>query len=72
MGRIDNYPRCIDDPVFWQSLRNTIVFTTITVPVELPAGLGLAVLLNSALPGPRHLPHDDRAADGHLGRRLRA
>jgi multiple sugar transport system permease protein len=46
----DNYATLIDDPVFWQSLRNTILFAIITVPVTLASGLGLAVLLNSALP----------------------
>lgn len=47
---LDNYVRLVNDPVFWQSLWNTIVFTAVTVPIELAAGLGLAVLLNSVLP----------------------
>lgn len=47
---VDNYVRLFSDAVFWQSLGNTVVFTLLTVPVELAAGLGLAVLLNSALP----------------------
>ncbi|MBO1739174.1 carbohydrate ABC transporter permease [Leifsonia sp. TF02-11] len=46
----DNYVRLITDPVFWQSMWNTIVFTVLTVPIDLAAGLGLAVLLNSVLP----------------------
>jgi len=45
-----NYSRMLSDPVFWQSLGNTLLFTAITVPVELLGGLGLAVLLNSVLP----------------------
>ncbi|MBM3715601.1 MAG: sugar ABC transporter permease, partial [Actinobacteria bacterium] len=45
-----NYSRMVADPVFWQSLGNTLLFTAITVPVELIGGLGLAVLLNSVLP----------------------
>lgn len=45
-----NYSRMIGDPVFWQSLGNTLLFTAITVPVELLGGLALAVLLNSVLP----------------------
>jgi multiple sugar transport system permease protein len=47
---IDNYSRAFGDPVFWQSLWNTVVFTAITVPIDLVGGLGLAVLLNSVLP----------------------
>lgn len=47
---LDNYSKLVSDPVFWQSLLNTIVFTVVTVPIELIGGLGLAVLLNSVLP----------------------
>lgn len=46
-----NYARVIADPVFWQSLGNTVLFTVVTVPIDMAAGLGLAVLLNSVLPG---------------------
>lgn len=46
-----NYARLVADPVFWQSFLNTLIFTLLTVPVDLAAGLGLAVLLNSVLPG---------------------
>ncbi|PPF52117.1 sugar ABC transporter permease [Rathayibacter sp. AY1C2] len=45
-----NYLRMGADPVFWQSLGNTLLFTAVTVPLELAGGLGLAVLLNSVLP----------------------
>ncbi|MCJ1696895.1 MULTISPECIES: carbohydrate ABC transporter permease [Rathayibacter] len=45
-----NYLRMGADPVFWQSLANTLLFTAVTVPIELIGGLGLAVLLNSVLP----------------------
>ncbi|MEV4737599.1 MULTISPECIES: carbohydrate ABC transporter permease [unclassified Microbacterium] len=47
---LDNYATLVSDPVFWQSLLNTVVFTIATVPLELAGGLGLAVLLNSVLP----------------------
>lgn len=47
---LDNYVRLVSDPVFWQSLAQTMVFTAVTVPIELLGGLGLAVLLNSVLP----------------------
>ncbi len=47
---LGNYSTLVSDPVFWQSLANTVVFTIATVPLELAGGLGLAVLLNSVLP----------------------
>ncbi|WP_037073798.1 carbohydrate ABC transporter permease [Rhizobium leguminosarum] len=43
---IDNYRAMIDDPVFWQTLWNTVLITIITVPGALFAGLGLALLAN--------------------------
>ncbi len=46
----DNYTRLLGDPVFWQSLGNTLVLTLLTVPIDMIGGLGLAVLLNSVLP----------------------
>ncbi|WP_426517400.1 carbohydrate ABC transporter permease [Diaminobutyricibacter sp. McL0618] len=46
----DNYVKLVNDPVFWQSFGNTIVFTVLTVPITLGGGLGLAVLMNSVLP----------------------
>ena len=47
---LDNYARMLTDPVFWQSFGNTVLFTVVTVPIDMAAGLGLAVLLNSVLP----------------------
>jgi multiple sugar transport system permease protein len=48
---LENYQRLVTDPTFWQSALNTAVFTLITVPLSLALGLGLAVLMNSVLPG---------------------
>jgi multiple sugar transport system permease protein len=47
----DNYTRMASDPVFWQSVRNTLVFTVATVPTSMFVGLLLAVLLNRRMPG---------------------
>ncbi|MGO2750613.1 MAG: carbohydrate ABC transporter permease [Pseudoclavibacter sp.] len=47
----DNYARLVSDPLFWESLRNTAIFTVGTVPVAMLGGLGLALLLNRPLPG---------------------
>ncbi len=48
---LENYLALLRDPVFWEALRNTAVFTLGTVPVGMALGLGVAVLLNSVLPG---------------------
>ncbi len=48
---VDNYTRLLTDPVFWRVLVNSVVFTVLTVPLSIAFGLGLAVLLNKALPG---------------------
>ncbi len=47
---LDNYARLVGDPIFWQSLVNTVLFTAFIVPVSMALGLGLAVLMNSVLP----------------------
>jgi multiple sugar transport system permease protein len=47
----DNYARMGHDPVFWDSVRNTVVFTVATVPTSMFIGLLLAVLLNRPMPG---------------------
>ncbi len=48
---LGNYSRLLQDPLFWESLRNTAVFTVLTVPTSMALGLGCALLVNSALPG---------------------
>ncbi len=48
---LDNYRRLFGDAAFWRSLVNTGVFALFTVPVGMAVGLGLAVLMNSVLPG---------------------
>jgi len=48
---LDNLTRLLGDGVFWRALLNTAVFTVATVPIGIVLGLGLALLLNRALPG---------------------
>ena len=48
---LDNYQAMIDKPLFWTSVKNTVVFTLGTVPTSAALGLLLAVLLNRRLPG---------------------
>ncbi|MEU4546484.1 carbohydrate ABC transporter permease [Nonomuraea dietziae] len=44
----DNYVTLFGDPKVGLALRNTFVFTVMSVPVQLVVSLGLALLLNSA------------------------
>lgn len=41
-----NYRNVVADPLFWKSVRNTLVFTAASVFIQLPISLGLAILLN--------------------------
>jgi multiple sugar transport system permease protein len=46
---LENYRRALSDPVFWMSLRNTLLYTIITVPAQMVLGLGVALLLDTPL-----------------------
>jgi raffinose/stachyose/melibiose transport system permease protein len=49
---LDNYRFILnDDPVFWQALRNTVIWTVLAVLVPPVIGFFLAVALNQNLPG---------------------
>lgn len=41
-----NFSWMIGDPMFWTAVRNTAVFAAASVIIQLPASLGLALLLN--------------------------
>ncbi len=43
---LENYALMIDDPVFWETLWNTVLITIITVPGALIVGMALALLAN--------------------------
>ncbi|MGW7072596.1 carbohydrate ABC transporter permease [Streptomyces sp. NPDC054855] len=47
----DNYREIVRDTVFWQALLNTSLYTVLSVPLCLVAGLGAALLLNRPMPG---------------------
>jgi ABC-type sugar transport system permease subunit len=42
---LDNYAELLGDPRFWNALRNTLVFTLVTVPLQVIIALALAVRL---------------------------
>ena len=49
---LDNYEKLFTrDPLFWQSLKVTAIYTAVYVPVELAGGLVLAMLMNQKTRG---------------------
>jgi len=47
----ENYERLLGDGLFWKALRNTALYTLITVPLAITVALLFAVALNSKLRG---------------------
>ena len=50
---LGNYTRLVSDPLFWQSLKVTGLFTLAYVPLDLAGGLALALLVRPAIKGMR-------------------
>src|SRR5215213_3291153 len=48
---LDNYVALLDDPFFWQSLRNTIVILVVSLVVLMPTSFALALLLRRKIRG---------------------
>ncbi len=48
---VDNFVRLFQDDTFWASLRNTIIFAIVIVPVQSACALGLALLVNVKMRG---------------------
>ncbi len=46
-----HYARLIADPRFWLALSNTLLLVVLSLAIQLPAAMGLAVLLCGRLPG---------------------
>ena len=47
---LENYKSLLNDPGFWQSVKFTILFICVSVPLELIGGVIFAVLLNQNIP----------------------
>lgn len=47
---LGNYQELFSDPIFWKSLGVTVLFTLISTPLLVLIGLGLALLVNRAIP----------------------
>jgi putative chitobiose transport system permease protein len=48
---LENFQRLLKDRVFWQTLRNTLLYLVGVVPILVIAPLGLAILVNQKLRG---------------------
>src|SRR5262245_35652126 len=48
---LENYRRLLHDDLFWISLKNTLVFAIVSVPLGTAVSLSLAVLLNCEVRG---------------------
>jgi multiple sugar transport system permease protein len=48
---LQNYREILQEESFWQSLRNTILYVAVTVPLGMAISLGLALLLNDKIKG---------------------
>ncbi len=48
---LSNYLSLFRNPLFWNSLRNSVIYTSSTVGLQLLVGMGSAVLLNQAFIG---------------------
>ncbi|GIP19397.1 ABC transporter permease [Paenibacillus montaniterrae] len=48
---LENYAVLLDDEVFWKSMRNTLLYLLMTMPISIALGLGLALLMESLMRG---------------------
>ncbi len=44
---LENYARLLGNPLFWQAMKNTVLFAVFGVPLSIAASLGAALLLNA-------------------------
>lgn len=51
MTGVDNFLEVINDHSWWIAVRNTLIFTVISVAIETVLGLAIALLVNEAIPG---------------------
>ena len=66
---LENYRRMAGDAVFWQSLRNTLFYAALSLPLGMIVSLTLAMLLNTEGARDDGVPHDFLPAVDHPGRR---
>jgi sn-glycerol 3-phosphate transport system permease protein len=47
----DNYRALLDDPIFWQSLTNNLIYAAGTIPLSVTLALAMALWVNERIPG---------------------
>jgi ABC-type sugar transport system permease subunit len=50
---LNNYARMFDSPDFWESLRNTVLYVVVSLVIEVPVSLALAIFIDRKLPATR-------------------
>lgn len=45
---LDNWQRLLDDSIFWQAFRNNVILVIVSIGVQLPIAMALAVILDRA------------------------
>jgi len=48
---ISNYKRMIGDPIFWMALRNNTIILLLSLSIQIPLGISLAILLTGKIKG---------------------
>ena len=48
---LDNYAAMVDDPIFWQALRNNLWFALATIPLSVGLALAMALWVNGKIAG---------------------
>jgi multiple sugar transport system permease protein len=48
---LENFQRVLNDPIFWKSLRVTVIFSLLVNPIQVALALGLALLANQKVRG---------------------
>ncbi|CDM62790.1 MULTISPECIES: carbohydrate ABC transporter permease [Rhizobium] len=51
MVGLDNFIEVFNDHSWWLAVRNTLIFTVVSVAIETVLGLAIALLINEAIPG---------------------
>src|SRR5581483_388418 len=48
---LDNYQAMLDDPIFWQALKNNVVYALATIPLTIALAMTMAIAVNGKMAG---------------------
>ena len=48
---LEHYRALVDDPIFWQAMRNNGVYALVTIPVSVALALAMALAVDRGMPG---------------------